>query len=369
MTQSDVPAAPPETGATSEGMDSERKGLVKKLSAQPTFCNLSELLQAAYSGKRRRLHLKKADISAISSAAHLNSDIRGQLLSIAADDRSLEVTLNLMLLIGESFSASPVRGSLLDFVHDVLAQHPAFSAPSLSGVLRNLPDAPHEDRAIQILLQQNYVELMSSTGSQRATKKTAGQCRINALRCLLLWFHETRVTSLHWLHQQLAEALWKPAGKSLKSDIQKIALLLQAREPAVLAVACSVLEGKVSEHSERASQALRDLQKANESILSLEDAVADLQASLERVTQDLENLKRFQFEQQKGYEESLSHLRDDMETMRGQVLRRLKEDVALLGEGIHALHREPPKVHVMLDHAERVLDALKAQMAKLKEGG
>ena len=45
--------------------------------------------------------------------------------------------------------------------------------------------------------------------------------------------------------------------------------------------------------------------------------------------------------------------------MKGQTLRRLNEDSALLEEGLHALQREPPKVGVMIDHAERAIDGLK----------
>lgn len=369
MTQPEIPPVPPAADIASEGAGLGRNGRAKKSPAQPTFRNLAELLRAAYSGKRKRLHLNKADVSAITSAPHLDSATQDQLLSMADADRSLEVTLHLMLLASESFSVSPIRGLMRRFIHDVLSRHPVFSVRSLSGVLDNLPDAPGENRAIQILLQQNYVELLSLSGLPRQAKKVAQQCRDNALRCLLLWFHETRVTPIDWTHRQLAEAIWRPAGKSLKSDAQRIALLMQAREPAVLAVSYSVLEGKLNEFSAQAAQASRDADKANEKAVQLEGAVDGLQTTLEQVTRDFENLKREHDEQRKDYEGRLSHLRDDLETMRGQVLRRLSADVVLLVEGIHALRREPPKVHVMIDHAERVLDALKAQMTKLKEGG
>ena len=62
-------------------------------------------------------------------------------------------------------------------------------------------------------------------------------------------------------------------------------------------------------------------------------------------------------------------MRNDYEDLRGRVLRRLREDTALLEEGLHALRREPPKVHVMEDHAERAIDALKREMGRIRGDG
>jgi len=63
---------------------------------------------------------------------------------------------------------------------------------------------------------------------------------------------------------------------------------------------------------------------------------------------------------------TVAHLLDDLETMRGTTLRRLTDDVALLREGLHALRRDQPKVHIMVDHAERVIDALTAHIKQLQ---
>jgi hypothetical protein len=63
-----------------------------------------------------------------------------------------------------------------------------------------------------------------------------------------------------------------------------------------------------------------------------------------------------------------THLRDDMETLRTRLLRRLKEDVQLLSDGLIALTRVPPKIDVMTDHAERAIEALKREIKKLESG-
>jgi hypothetical protein len=63
-----------------------------------------------------------------------------------------------------------------------------------------------------------------------------------------------------------------------------------------------------------------------------------------------------------------AHLRDDIELLRTRVLRRLKADVELLELGLEGLRRPEPKVHVMMDSAERVADALRKEIKNLQGG-
>lgn len=61
--------------------------------------------------------------------------------------------------------------------------------------------------------------------------------------------------------------------------------------------------------------------------------------------------------------------RDREETLRARVSRRLKSDVAMLQEGLDALRREPPRVKVMEDHADRVYESLRRELEQLETGG
>jgi len=61
----------------------------------------------------------------------------------------------------------------------------------------------------------------------------------------------------------------------------------------------------------------------------------------------------------------LIHCQDDLEIMRSRVVHRLKRELTLLESGLDALRRDPPKVHVMDDHADRVIHALKQELITL----
>ncbi len=72
-------------------------------------------------------------------------------------------------------------------------------------------------------------------------------------------------------------------------------------------------------------------------------------------------------QERKTHATETAHMKDNYEQLRGRVLRRLKEELSLLEEGLYALQRDPPKVHVMVDHADRAIGSLKREMEKLRE--
>ena len=57
---------------------------------------------------------------------------------------------------------------------------------------------------------------------------------------------------------------------------------------------------------------------------------------------------------------------NEMENLKGRILHRLIEETHLLEEGLHALTRSPPKVHVMVDHAERAITNLRKEIDNLR---
>ena len=70
-----------------------------------------------------------------------------------------------------------------------------------------------------------------------------------------------------------------------------------------------------------------------------------------------------------AHENAKAHWKDDYEQLRGQVLRRLNDELPLLVDGLHALRRDPPKVHIMIDHAERAIEGLESEVKRLRGKG
>lgn len=61
------------------------------------------------------------------------------------------------------------------------------------------------------------------------------------------------------------------------------------------------------------------------------------------------------------------HLQHDIEQLRGRLVRRLDDSVEMLEVGLKALQNKTPRTEVMLERAEHVVEALRAELGNLRE--
>jgi hypothetical protein len=97
-------------------------------------------------------------------------------------------------------------------------------------------------------------------------------------------------------------------------------------------------------------------------IESLRVATTDLVSKLQLSHSEVASLKE-------RLEDDDRLARDREESLRARVGRRLNSDVAMLQEGLDAIRREPPRVKVMEDHADRVCESLRKELEQLNSGG
>ena len=336
----------------------------------PPIVSVEQLLQVVYDAKPRRLVLKKSQRKAMRKDSELDDrmkeDIFRQALSV---DRTLERTRELMFLCVEIESTEvAIARRLRSFSGDFLYQHPAFKDRSLAGILKDLPEGATEDAGIRTLASQDYALLSWPEGGRLKTKRDMEQCRKNSIYCLLLWFRMTRKMSIERIHYHLQEHLWKPADKPNKPEVDELRALMNARDLGTVSMACSLLEKQALQQGQRADRAIRAEDRA---VARLEELKRDLKESKDRLEMSREEESRLGNELQRekqAHHDDVSHRIDDYEKLRGRVLHRLREELRLLDDGLHALKRDPPKVHVMIDHAERAIDGLKQEADRLGRG-
>lgn len=334
----------------------------------PALQSFGDLLRVAYGDSSKRLNPKSTEIAAMRSAPKLEPSEREEILALASSDRTLERTSELMLLSLERFNGTALSDQVEDFVREALRHHPAFFEKSVAVALENHSGEPCEEGAVRTLASQSYLALTWPEGTPLLNKKEAEQLRMNTLWCLFL----LRGTSLERILHLLQSNVWAPAASHHKDDQQKLKALMNVRDAAGIAIVCSVIEKQVRERNqqvaaarraeERATGRAEGLEKEIESLKrQIEDAEAqieDAKAQIDRLTEEISSARR-------AHEDEQAHMRNNYEELRGRVMRRLREEVSLLNEGLHALRRDPPKVHVMLDHAERAIDALKREMDRI----
>jgi hypothetical protein len=359
---SDTDANPNKESGNQSAKPKSKKSVKK---APVRIESFEELLQRTYKGEFKRVTLTKSELGQVRKALSLNQRGQEELLEIAESDRFLDKTRHLLLL-ALNIKGSELPAAIREFTLKVLQRHPLFQRRALKLALNNLPEAPLEDRCATLLLSADCELLVDKNSGKAPTKKQCEQCRLNAVECFLLVIRQTRNLSLKRIHSILQSAVWSDNRGRQKTDTEMLYTLLSARDPNVASVTYGLMEDELSEFRRLAERATRAQNRAESSALQLAEDLSESEAELADVTQRLEKLLNDHGEIRKEYETAKAHWKDDFEKLRGQMLYRLKQELALLDEGLHALRRENPKVHVMIDHAERAIDGLKSEMEKLQ---
>ena len=336
----------------------------------PAIQNLNQLLRDVYTGAFKRLTLKKTELTAIKCAPRLESEDK-ELLKLASFDRTLDRTLKLMLF-ADGLDVPVVANQLRLFAAQVLQRHPAFGTSSLQCALNDIEARSREQEAIQELVSRDYSSLIwprEIEPMKPMTKRVLDQCKSNAVHCLLLRFRVTRRISVERVQQHLQDHLWKPALRRYKGETDRLRVLMTTRDTAAASVVFSVVEEQSLEQGRRADDAHRAEERAKSHALVLNEKLAESEKKLTETQSRVRHLEEQLGCEVQTHANERTHLKDDYEKLRGHVLRRLKDELSLLDDGLHALRREPPKVHVMVDHAERAIDGLKREMERLRGNG
>ncbi len=323
--------------------------------------SLEQLLREIYESAKPRLKLERTEILAIGSD---QSVIGSELLSLAKNDRTLDRTWQLML-INTNLEGPAAKAQITEFVRNVLIGHPAFHVRPLSDFLDGKLGVT-EDQALRGLVSQNYTSLPWPSDMPPLKKVQATKCKSNALQCFLLLIWPTADKSLTQLLSRLRTHVWARSGTGKKSESQLALALMQSRDAAT-AIVYDILtteNAKIADVLEAArddeQRAVSRAKKAELKLSELEANVEEQQTRIDELTEQLRSLK----EEFANYK---SLATDQYETIRGRVLGRLRSELSLLDTGLQALRRDPPKVHVMIDHADRAIEGLKGEIAKLEE--
>ena len=227
--------------------------------------------------------------------------------------------------------------------------------------------------ALSALARSELPMELGSTGKPVTKAAQFVELRTNAVYCLAVWFHDTRGASIGELSDVLYRTLWSQASANLRKESDKLRALTELRDLASAGLACSEFQTAATVRIRQLDAALQDASQAKAEVSALREEIEQLHKTHNLLVAQLENqvqaLNALADKNRTESQHQLIHLRDDLEQQRTRILRRLKADVGLIEEGLTALRREPPKIHVMDDHAERVADALRHEIKKLESGG
>ena len=334
-----------------------------KRAKRPPIRTFAELIQTTYGMKAGVKTLQKTDTKALLSAPALNESDRGEFLELARADKTLEKTNQLMLLSVRS-EAPKIANALREFAREVLKRHPLFQRQGMAGLLTN-PQSMSMDTAVGTLIATD-VTLLTEHNDNPLPKNQVDRCRTNAVRCLLLLLWATQGISVLRIQRCLQKHVWSPKARRHRSEKQKLEALVTSRDPSTASVTFTLLEERLREQEQRTQSAARAEERAQTRNRQLEQQITQLEDKLRHTTAECEQLRQERHKLRETHTTNEARWRHEYETLKGQTLRRLNEDSSLLEEGVQALQREPPKVGVMIDHAERAIDGLKRAAERIR---
>ncbi|MDQ0027864.1 hypothetical protein J2X90_005700 [Variovorax paradoxus] len=335
------------------------------------IATFGQFIAHAYSMKGRKVALKDKVERSIAQDPRLSFDEMGRVGELVKEDAVLAVPRQLLLVARAVQGFPALRAALRRFVRDVLLGHPFFGQPGVEAALRNLDHAPSPADVLKLLAASDKQLLPVDIGDAMKAPEFE-QLRLNAVNCMAVWLADVKSLSIPALSDALFVAVWRPRAAELEHEAARLRALTGIEELAGVGLVCEEYRRQAAEKLAQAEMAMRDAAVLRERVQRLELELAEAQEKAESQaavnaaneiahTAALKALTA-------TTETEAAHLRDDVELLRTRVLRRLKADVDLLELGLEALRRPEPKVHVMIDSAERVADALRKELKNLQGG-
>lgn len=380
--QSQVPEAPIEASATS-GRASEPVGTesvrTEADSTAPGQKNagagkpkadierLEQFIEHVYGRKGKHVSLKAKVERAIAQNPRLDDDELSRLLALAAGDALLAVPRQLLLVSRNIDGYPALRAAFGSFVSTVMQRHPAFADPGVQGALRNLPEAlPAADALAKVAAFSPVDE----DGKEPLKGAELQALRSNAAHLFVTWLASNRGMNAEELAALLFQVMWAPAARDLADDTARLRALTEIEQPAGVGLACQRFRQQAIEARSSQDQSQREANVLRERLADIDakrllaeeqrDTLeAELRALRERTAADMAELRR-------QHDVEQTHLRHDQEQLRGRLVRRLDEGVEMLEVGLTALRNKTPRVEVMMQRAEFVVDSLRSEIKDLK---
>jgi hypothetical protein len=369
LTSTDVKTVEsPSPVSTVEGASAAAKSepAGKKPKAEPE--TLEQFIEYAYGRKGQPLTLKSKVEKQIAQNARLDDAALSRLLKLAKGDTLLAVPRQILLLSQEVAGLPSLKAALTSFVANVMLRHPIFSDARVQGALRNLPEGLPPAEALA-----RVAAFEPSPGAEAEPFKGGDlrDLRYNAVRLFVTWLAVNRSLNSEELSSLLFQVVWQPAAKDLADDNARLRALTDIGQAAGVGLACQRFRQQAIEawtqqdQAQREAISLRDRLSAAETQLAdtaqqLEDVRAELQALRESSAAEMEDLRR-----QRAVEKT--HLQHELEQLRGRLVKRLTDSVDMLEVGLSALRKDTPRVPVMVERAEHVVDALRAEVQQLRK--
>jgi hypothetical protein len=352
------------TGGGAEEIKS--KPTPKKPKAEPE--TLEQLIGYAYGRKGQPLMLKPKVAKRIAQNAKLDDLTLNRLLELAKGDTLLAVPRQILLLSQNVTGFPGLKAALKLFVSNVMLCHPVFSDTGIQGAIHNRPESlPPAEALLKMLAfkpSPDEVELPIKGGELKDLKH-------NAVRLFVTWLAVNRSLNSEELSSLLFRAVWQPAAKDLADDNARLRVLTDITQTAGVGLACQRFYQQAIEARGQYDQVQREAESLRDRLSAAEARFSETAQRLTLVREELQALRESSAAEMEALRNQhaveRTHLQHQLEQLRGRLVKRLTDSVEMLEVGLSALSKDRPRIPVMVERAEEVVDALRAEIHALGE--
>lgn len=332
----------------------------KEAKSKAKIDNLEDFIADIYSSKCKRIEIKPEQEKKLAQNLKFSEESIIKLKENAKNDLPLNITRQLLLAAQKITSHSNLKSAIINFIQSALENHPFFvEEKDLLNLIHNHPESIGAELAIKKIIDKNYLENKNLKENLRLNYSVA--------YCLALWIFEKHNLNLYDLTKLISNAIWKHAAeKNIDKNIRLQSLAeIQDSNFIGVYVACTIFQEQIELKNKHLNEANQKLSKASNENEKFQSEIEHLKEEISKRDSQIKELEKLLDQERESHTHTRLNLLDEIEKMRTRLIRRLKSEIGLLMDGLHALRRDPPKVHVMDDHAERAIDALKQELKHL----
>ena len=355
------PTASPESAAASDPKQksSDLKGRPK---------TILELIEYAYAEAGKKLNLSRQAVRELTVDQQSADGEMDSLRRVAAADPFLSVPPSILSALAELGADPLVRRRILALVLAALASHPVFAA-NLDRLADPAVEPELSAQEVSDAAKGMTFDVLRLKDAAEFTEAVRERLRVNAVTSFMLFRMLRNGWPLDRFVDDMASLVWTTPSRGrpesaaavlasrssdalsqLSRHFERVRADMdrQAADARAKAATESRRADRVEEENRRLYQ---QLESGKQEVRDLSDQIAELRRSLEaeRSNRVVDN----------------SHLVDDYETLRTQVIRRLSTQAGLLNDGLHALRNR--RIEVAEEFLDRSLTAIEGELARLKD--
>jgi hypothetical protein len=353
-----------------DAIQSDGVGAAKK-KLKPSIDSLEAYLINALKNPTKKLDTKDSLISKLAKSPKLSEEAIKELTSLEKSKFFFTSFKNL-LRFSESIVGFPfLKDSLRGYLKDSLCRNEIVIKLGLEGSILNIENSLPLDLCFKKIQSLSSADLSEEYIKKIKPKEWQNYVATIAL-VLAEWYAKTRGMTPLQLVDLLNNSLWSNTLKKKSPDIL-VDNLLASTNFELIASATTFYQEKALDATNRSLKSENQLMVATSYKQELEVNLNDKELLIAKLQSDLAELNASHIDALTTSEvenQTLSiTLKNQLEDLRVRNLRLIQSSIELLTDGLTAIGRPEPKVNVMKDHAQRVLEALNVELERLKDLG